>query len=91
MGDQWPACMEPRPIPCGFDFDHDESTRNLFGGQAKKDSPTPFTVQIGHRGRRCRRQGVEEMKKHCRTNMCIVLVGRYMSSATGVAAEIAMA
>jgi len=27
-----------------FDFDHDKTSRNLFIGQAKKDSPTPFTV-----------------------------------------------
>ncbi len=27
-----------------FDFDHDEKWRNLFAGQAKTDSPTPFAV-----------------------------------------------
>ncbi len=35
---------EPRAF-VSFDFDDDESSRNLFAGQAKKDSPTPFTVQ----------------------------------------------
>jgi len=35
---------DPRAF-VSFDFDHDETSRNLFAGQAKKDSPTPFTVQ----------------------------------------------
>lgn len=76
-----------------FDFDHDEASRNLFAGQAKKDSPTPFTVQDwSSRTTLPQATWEEEMKKRISaTNMCIVLVGRHMLSATGVAAEIAMA
>ena len=83
---------DPRAF-VSFDFDHDEASRNLFAGQAKKDSPTPFTVQDwSSRSVLPQKTWQEEMKKRIgATNMCIVLVGRYMASATGVAAEIAMA
>ena len=83
---------DPRAF-VSFDFDHDETSRNLFAGQAKKDSPTPFTVQDwSSRSVLPQKTWKEEMAKRISaTNMCIVLVGRYMASATGVAAEIAMA
>lgn len=83
---------DPRAF-ASFDFDHDETSRNLFAGQAKKDSPTPFTVQDwSSRTTLPQSTWEEEMKKRISaTNMCIVLVGRHMASATGVAAEIAMA
>ena len=83
---------DPRAF-VSFDFDHDETSRNLFAGQAKKDSPTPFTVQDwSSRSVLPQAEWEEEMRKRIgATNMCIVLVGRYMPSATGVAAEIAMA
>ena len=35
---------EPRAF-VSFDFDNNEREKNLFAGQAKKDSPTPFAVQ----------------------------------------------
>jgi hypothetical protein len=35
---------DPRAF-VSFDFDHDETSRRLFVGQAKEDSPTPFVVQ----------------------------------------------
>ncbi len=83
---------EPRAF-VSFDFDHDETSRNLFAGQAKKESPTPFTVQDwSSRTTLPQATWEEEMKKRiAATNMCIVLVGRHMAGATGVAAEIAMA
>lgn len=83
---------DPRAF-VSFDFDHNEESRNLFAGQAKKDSPTPFTVQDwSSRSQLPQAEWEEEMKKRIAvTNMCIVLVGRTMASATGVAAEIAMA
>jgi hypothetical protein len=83
---------DPRAF-VSFDFDHDETSRNLFAGQAKKDSPTPFTVQDwSSRSELPQKTWEEEMKKRiAATNMCVVLVGRYMASAIGVAAEIAMA
>ena len=35
---------DPRAF-LSFDFDHNETQKTLFMGQAKKDSPTPFTVE----------------------------------------------
>src|SRR5580698_9643800 len=82
------AMVDPRAF-VSFDFDHDETSRNLFAGQAKKDSPTPFTVQDwSSRSVLPQKTWQEEMKKRIgATNMCVVLVGRHMMSATGVAAE----
>jgi hypothetical protein len=83
---------DPRAF-VSFDFDHDEESRNLFCGQAKKDSPTPFVVQDW--SSRTDLAQAEWKKiisaKINRTNMLIVLVGRSMASAAGVAAEIRMA
>ena len=83
---------EPRAF-VSFDFDHNEKQKNLFAGQAKSDSPTPFTVQDWSSKSRLPQAiwEAEIRKKLARTNMCIVLVGRTMASAAGVAKEIAMA
>lgn len=83
---------DPRAF-VSFDFDHNEQDRNLFAGQAKKESPTPFTVQDWSSKSVLPQATWEaEMKQRInRTNMCIVLVGRFMAGATGVAKEIAMA
>jgi len=83
---------DPRAF-ASFDFDHNERERNLFAGQAKKDSPTPFTVQDwSSRSVLPQATWEAEMKQRInRTHMCIVLVGRLMASATGVAKEITMA
>jgi len=70
---------DPRAF-VSFDFDHNETSRNLFAGQAKSDSPTPFTVQDW--------SSKSELPQ---ATWCIVLVGKSMASAIGVAAEIAMA
>jgi hypothetical protein len=76
-----------------FDFDNNESSRNLFCGQGKKDSPTPFVVQDWSSKKVLQQLNWKELigAKINRTNMVIVLVGRSMGSATGVVAEIAMA
>jgi hypothetical protein len=83
---------DPRAF-VSFDFDHDEKWRNLFVGQAKKDSPTPFTVQDWSSHSALPQSQWEALikSKIAATNMCIVLVGRSMGYATGVAKEIAMA
>lgn len=83
---------DPRAF-LSFDFDHDETPRNLFAGQAKKDSPTPFTVQDWSSRSVLPQSQWEALikSKIAATNMCIVLVGRSMGSATGVVKEIAMA
>lgn len=83
---------DPRAF-VSFDFDHDEPQRNLFAGQATKSSPTPFTVQ-NWSSKSTLPQATWEAeitKRIAATHMCIVLVGRSMSTAGGVAKEITMA
>lgn len=83
---------DPRAF-LSFDFDHNLTEKNLFAGQAKTDSPTPFTVEDwSSKSSLPEKEWEEEIKKKInKTNMCIVLVGKYMASATGVAKEISMA
>jgi len=83
---------DPRAF-ASFDFDHNETERNLFAGQAKKDSPTPFVVaDWSSRSQLPQVTWEAEMKKRInQTHMCIVLVGQFMTTASGVAKEIAMA
>jgi hypothetical protein len=76
-----------------FDFDHNQESKILFAGQADSKSPTPFTVEDWS-SKTALPQAVWEQRireKIARTNMLIVLVGRSMGGATGVAKEIAMA
>ncbi|MEV5935602.1 TIR domain-containing protein [Streptomyces sp. NPDC052079] len=76
-----------------FDFDHDETSKNLFVGQAKEKSPTPFFVSDWSSKSALPQNEWEKLisAKISRCNMVIVLVGRYMASATGVAKEIQFA
>jgi len=76
-----------------FDFDHNQTQKILFAGQAKSDSPTPFTVHDWSSKTTLPQAEWEKLikSKMANTNMCIVLVGRSMASATGVAKEISMA
>ncbi len=76
-----------------FDFDHDAIDRILFCGQASKDSPTPFTIEDwSSKSALPEKEWEAAIKtKIASTNMLIVLVGKSMSSATGVAKEIQFA
>jgi hypothetical protein len=76
-----------------FDFDHNDTQKTLFAGQAKTDSPTPFTVEDWSSKKALPQAEWEALitKKLAMTNMCIVLVGRSMATATGVVKEITMA
>lgn len=83
---------DPRAF-LSFDFDHDETEKNLFAGQAKEDSPTPFTVQDWS-SKSALPQAEWEAKVKAKINNChllIVLVGKSMSTASGVVKEITMA
>lgn len=76
-----------------FDFDHDEVSKILFAGQADSKSPTSFTIEDWS-SKTALPQAEWEQRinaKIARTHMLIVLVGRSMGSASGVAKEIAMA
>jgi len=76
-----------------FDFDNNGTEKTLFAGQAKSDSPTPFTIQDWSSKSSLPQATweAEIAKKMAATNMCIVLVGRHIKTAGGVAKEIAMA
>lgn len=82
---------DPRAF-ISFDFDHNETEKTLFVGQSK-NSKTPFSIQDWSAKSSMPQSKweaiVEEKIKKC--NMVIVLVGKYIASATGVKKEIKMA
>ena len=83
---------DPRAF-LSFDYDHNQTQKNLFAGQCHSQSPTPFTVSDwSSKTPLPQAQWEAEIRKKInQTNMLIVLVGRSMGTAAGVAKEIAMA
>lgn len=83
---------DPRAF-LSFDFDHNQMQKTLFAGQCHKKSPTPFTVSDWSSKTSLPQAQWEALikKKINQTNMLIVLVGKSMGTASGVAKEIAMA
>jgi len=83
---------DPRAF-LSFDFDHNLTDKTLFSGQAKTNSPTPFTVEDWSSKTSLPQSQWEALirSKINVTNMLIVLVGKSMATATGVDKEIAMA
>jgi hypothetical protein len=82
---------DPRAF-ISFDFDHDETQRVLFVGQSR-NSRTPFAIEDWSSKSQLPQSQWETLIK-TKLNSChlvIVLVGRYMGSATGVAKELQMA
>lgn len=75
-----------------FDFDHNEPQKNYFVGQCK-NSRVPFSVSDWSAKEAMPQSKWEQIveEKMKKTNMCIVLVGKSMSSAIGVKKEIEMA
>lgn len=75
-----------------FDFDHNETEKHLFAGQAWH-SKTPFSHQDWSAKEPMPQAEWEALvrAKVNKTHFMIVLVGKYMATATGVAKEIAMA
>ena len=82
---------DPRSF-ISFDFDHDEISRRLFVGQAK-NSRTPFSIQDWSSKASLPQKEWETLIKDKinKCNILIILVGKTMASATGVAKEIKMA
>lgn len=76
-----------------FDFDHDSTSKILFAGQAVSDSPTTFTLEDWSSKASLPEAEWEKViaAKVASCHLMIVLVGKNMASAYGVAAEIAMA
>ncbi len=75
-----------------FDFDNNENEKNLFVGQGKNPD-TPWEIADWSSKEALAQSKWEESIKDkvSRCNMAIVLVGKRMVSATGVAKEIKMA
>lgn len=82
---------DPRAF-ISFDFDHNETEKNLFVGQAK-NSKTPFSIQDWSAKSAMAQSQWEEIVKDKinKSNILIVLVGKTMASASGVVKEIKMA
>ncbi|MEG2391349.1 MAG: TIR domain-containing protein [Acinetobacter sp.] len=82
---------DPRAF-ISFDFDHNETEKNLFVGQSK-NSKTPFSIQDWSAKSAMAQSEWEAIVKDKinKCNMLILLVGKTMASATGVAKEIKMA
>jgi len=75
-----------------FDFNHNETEKTLFVGQSK-NSKTPFSIQDWSAKSSMAQSKWEAIVKEKinKCNMVIVLSGKTMASATGVAKEITMA
>lgn len=82
---------DPRAF-ISFDFDHNETEKNLFVGQSR-NSKTPFSIQDWSAKSSMPQSEWEAIVKEKinKCNMLIVLVGKTMASASGVAKEIKMA
>lgn len=82
---------DPRAF-ISFDFDHNETERNLFVGQSK-NSKTPFNIEDWSSKSSLPQSQWEKLikEKINKCNMVIVLVGKNMASATGVTKEIKFA
>lgn len=82
---------DPRAF-ISFDFDHDETEKNLFVGQSK-NSKTPFSIEDWSSKSSLSQSQWEALIKGKinKCNMLIVLSGQTMASATGVSKEITMA
>lgn len=82
---------DPRAF-ISFDYDHNCDEKILFAGQAKH-SKTPFNIEDWSSKSSLPEKEWEELieGKIKKCNMLIVLVGKYMASASGVDKEIAFA
>ena len=82
---------DPRAF-ISFDFDHDETEKNLFVGQSK-NSRTPFSIEDWSAKSSMPQSEWEALikEKINKCNMLIVLSGQTMASAAGVSKEITMA
>jgi hypothetical protein len=82
---------DPRAF-ISFDFDHNETEKNLFVGQAK-NSRTPFSIEDWSSKSSLPQKQWEQLiaDKIKKCNVLIVLVGKTMASATGVSKEISFA
>lgn len=73
-----------------FDYEHDLPAKNLFAGQCKVDSPTPFAAADWSSKEPLPQAEWERLvsAKIRKCDFLIVLVGTHMATATGVHKEI---
>lgn len=83
---------DPRAF-ISFDFDNNEAEKNLFAGQCRSDSPTPFSVQDWSSKKALPQRQWEDLiyEKIGRCDMMFVLVSPTAHTATGISKEIQMA
>ena len=81
---------DPRAF-LSFDYDHDSDYKVLVAGQGENDK-VPFSIQDWSNKSSLPQSQWKALTKDKinQCNMLIVLVGKYMSTATGVVAEIDM-
>jgi len=84
--------MNPRAF-LSFDFDHNAPSKLYFAGQCDEKSPTPFTVADWSSKTALPQAEWEAQiaEKISKCHLMIVLVGKSMGTATGVAKEIQFA
>lgn len=82
---------DPRAF-ISFDYDHNSDEKILFAGQAKH-SKTPFNIEDWSSKSSLPQSQWEKIieEKINKCNMLIVLVGKFMASASGVEKEISFA
>lgn len=83
--------MNKKRVFVSFDYDHDESLKNLLVGQAK-NSDSPFEIF----DMSIKEAISDDWKKNARTrikgcDVVIVICGEYTHTATGVSAELKIA
>jgi len=84
--------MNPRTF-LSFDFDHNANGKLLFAGQGVRTSPAPYTISDWS-SKTALPESIWEAQiaaKIAQCHLMIVLVGKSMSSATGVVKEIQFA
>ena len=84
--------MNPRTF-LSFDFDHNANARIMFAGQGVRTSPAPYSISDWS-SKAPLPQATWEAQiaaKIAKCHIMVVLVGRSMASATGVAKEIQFA
>lgn len=84
--------MNPRTF-LSFDFDHNSNAKMLFAGQGVRTSPAPYVISDWSSKSALPQQTweAEIAAKIALCHLMIVLVGRNMTSATGVTKEIQFA
>ena len=81
----------PAQVFTAFDYDHDESLRNLLVGQSKHED-SPFEMHDWSVKEPFTGDWKKKVREHiCKVDQVVVLCGEYTHLATGVSAELTIA